>query len=440
MSTRIILKSKLCVLGMATSAVVILFFWMSEVRTGPLHLHAVTRPPAACPGRVSEETITRLNGTEHLLVSAYADGRERGEEVRIIAIFKRDSVQKLNCVSCCQGCVSAESPARVLVHRDHFGFPYGATSVLCQASVGCRWSHVALVAPENHTDVGNLMWLPIRNWKEAGQEERRLPYNFTVCMSVLFGNYNNALQMAQTLETYRLLGVDKVVVYNFSIGPELARLLRSYSQEGFVEIIPWPIDRHLKPASAWRFSNGVGDLEYFGQVVALNDCLYRSMERSRYIMVNDQDEIIMPYRHDDLMSMMSELQRQHPDVSEFHIEAHRFPTTMVEPNGTFQLPQWEGVPGINILRHIYSLKPNGLNRSLGKSIIRPRLVKETSVHQTNNKFGTTYYVPPNVCRIIHIRDDPPSPHFTVDRRLWDFQKKLIPNLEYSLKRAGLIKT
>ncbi len=115
----------------------------------------------------------------------------------------------------------------------------------------------------------------------------------------------------------RLLGVDRVVIYNTSCGPDLDRLLQSYSQEGFVEMVPWPIDQHLNPSRGWLFSANGGDLHYFGQLTTLNECIYRSMERSRYVLLNDIDEIIMPYQHNDLMSLMNMLQQQHPNVGYF---------------------------------------------------------------------------------------------------------------------------
>lgn len=117
-----------------------------------------------------------------------------------------------------------------------------------------------------------------------------------------------------TLVSCRLLGVNRVVVYNTSCGPELDQLLHSYSQEDFVEIVPWPIDEHLTPSYGWLHSESGGDVHYFGQQTSLNDCIYRSMERSRYVLLNDIDEIIMPYQRSGLVPLMDILQKQHPDV------------------------------------------------------------------------------------------------------------------------------
>lgn len=116
----------------------------------------------------------------------------------------------------------------------------------------------------------------------------------------------------------RLLGVNRVVMYKTSCGPDLDRLLRGYIQEGFVEIVPWPIDEHLTPSYGWLHSQSGGDVHYFGQQTSLNDCIYRSMDRSRYVLLNDIDEIIMPYQHSGLAPLMDMIQQQHPDVRHLH--------------------------------------------------------------------------------------------------------------------------
>ena len=112
----------------------------------------------------------------------------------------------------------------------------------------------------------------------------------------------------------RLLGVNRVVIYNTSSGPDLSRLLHSYSQEGFVEVVPWPIGRHLTPSRGWQPTLFPGDIHYYGQLTTLNECSYRYMERSRYVLLNDIDEIITPYRHGDLVAALTSLQQQHPKV------------------------------------------------------------------------------------------------------------------------------
>ncbi|XP_024133628.1 uncharacterized protein LOC112149878 [Oryzias melastigma] len=396
------------------------------------------KPSVFCPWLISEQSITPLKNTKHLLVSAYTDQRLGGFDLRIIGVFKRDFVDPLYCSFCCAGFVSETTPSIILPHSDHFGFPYGTMDVLCRIPDNCDATYVTLLTAPSTVNISEQLWIPIRNKKAPKKAENEL--NFTVCISTLFGDYNNVLQFAQTLEMYRLLGVNRVVIYNTSCGPELNRLLKFYSQEGFVEMVPWPIDKYLNPSRGWNFAEHGGDLHYFGQITTLNECIYRSMERSRYVLLNDIDEIIMPYKHDNLNSLMDSLQ-PHPNVAEFLIENHIFPKKYFEPSGRFHLPQWSNVPGINILEHIYREDPNSSYHPY-KMIVQPRLVEQSSVHQLLRNLGEQFYVPKEICRIIHVRvallKSLQLEELNEDKRLWDFQEKLIPNVDKVLRRAGLL--
>ncbi|XP_032357064.1 uncharacterized protein si:dkey-56i24.1 isoform X1 [Etheostoma spectabile] len=435
------LKWKFLLLFIAT---LISFLWLT-VKTPRVYkpisqLHGL---PKTCPLRISEQTITPLNNTKHLLVSAYMDQREKGFDIRIIGIFKRDSIQPLYCLFCCAGQLSSKtSPTTILQHTDNFGFPFVTTDIMCQIPQNCIATHVSLLTQPDNVTVFNQTWLPIRNQKTNEKEEKPLRFNFTVCISNLFGDYNNVLQFAQTLEMYRLLGVDRVVIYNTSCGPDLDRLLQSYSREGFVEMVPWPIDQHLNPSRGWLFSESGGDVHYFGQLTTLNECIYRSMDRSRYVLLNDIDEIIMPYQHNNLMSLMDMLQQQHPNTGVYLIENHIFPKKHFEPSGRFHLPQWNGVPGINILEHIYREEPNRNIYHPHKMIVQPRFVESTSVHEVLKYSGQRFKVPMDVCRIIHVRvalqGSLTVKELHEDKRLWDFQEKLIPNVDKALRRVGLL--
>ncbi|XP_020569522.1 uncharacterized protein LOC101167664 isoform X4 [Oryzias latipes] len=347
---------------------IIIYIW-TKTTVGEL-IRKQHEPSVFCPWMISEQTITPLKNTKHLLVSAYMDQRLGGFDLRIIGIFKRDLVDALYCSFCCAGFLSETTPSIILPHPDHFGFPYGTMDVLCQIPDNCDATYVTLLTAPSTVTTSEQLWIPIRNKKTSKKEENEL--DFTVCISTLFGNYNNVLQFAQTLEIYRLLGVNRVVIYNSSCGPELGRLLNGYSQEGFVEMVPWPIDQYLNPSRGWNFKEHGGDLQYFGQIVTLNECIYRSMERSRYVLLNDIDEIIMPYLHDNLNSMMDMLQSHYPNVAEFLIESHVFPNKYFEPSRKFHLHRWSNVPGINILEHIYREDPDS-NYHPYKMIVQPRL-------------------------------------------------------------------
>lgn len=157
--------------------------------------------PQTCPGWISKKTLTPLKGTKHLLVSAYMDRRVSGFHLRLIGIFRRDSIQPLHCLFCCRDQVSTTTETTILEHSDNFGFPYVTTDVRCAIPKDCPATHVSLLTDRDSWKPSDQIWLPIRNLQVEETEDRR--FNFTVCISNVFGRYNNVLQFAQSLEMYR---------------------------------------------------------------------------------------------------------------------------------------------------------------------------------------------------------------------------------------------
>ncbi|KPP57218.1 hypothetical protein Z043_125081, partial [Scleropages formosus] len=240
-----------------------------------------------------------------------------------------------------------------------------------------------------------MPYLPIKNKNKV---DKNFQYNFTTCISNLFGGYNNVLQFVQTIEMYKILGIEKVYIYNTSCGPDLQKVLQYYKEEGTVEVEPWPIDQFLVSSKGWKFPERKPDLHNYGQLTTLNDCIYKNMYRSRYILLNDIEEIIVPYQHATLGLLIENLQRQNPSVSVFLIENHIFPKTVFDTNGTFSLPQWKKVPGVNILEHIYREPDRDYVFNPTKMIVNPREIVRTSVHSVLKNYGDTLSVPSDICK------------------------------------------
>lgn len=183
----------------------LIFIFIINVRTPRTHrpIPQPRGPLKACPFQVSNQTIIPLNNTKHLLVSAYMDQRVNGFDIRIIGIFRRDSIQPLHCLFCCADHLSRTTPATIFQHPDNFGFPFVTTDVMCQIPQNCNAAHVTLLTQTDDIKELKQSWLPIRNKKTNGKEENKFEFDFTVCVSNLFGEYNNVLQFTQTLEMYR---------------------------------------------------------------------------------------------------------------------------------------------------------------------------------------------------------------------------------------------
>ena len=102
----------------------------------------------------------------------------------------------------------------------------------------------------------------------------------------LYLNYSRGYELVEWIELNRILGAEKFNIYVESCAPNVQDILRYYNEIGIVEVIQWPLPVERK------------DIHYFGQVVALQDCLYRNKEASEYIVNVDLDEFIIPHTKD----------------------------------------------------------------------------------------------------------------------------------------------
>uniref|UniRef100_A0A667XBH9 Glycosyltransferase family 92 protein n=1 Tax=Myripristis murdjan TaxID=586833 RepID=A0A667XBH9_9TELE len=284
-------------------------------------------------------------------------------QVRVIAVVLRSEAAAYRCHLCCEGHkVSTPlhiSEGHVNIHQDHFDFQYGTADIMCPVPSGCE--------TPSHVSVTSAADVP------EGTE----------------GFYNMTVWIQQDLmEMLQLLGVSRVVIYKTSCDADTQRLLDYYTDKGFTEVIPWSMSDHLSVSQGWKPEIDPGDLHYYGQLPALNDCVYRYMYQSRYVALHDVDELILPQsvdRWNDLMPLLE----QKNGADKCHLfENYMFPHTFKLPppvSETHHLqdkenPTWQGISGVNILDHLYHEPNTNLVRDNFKVIVSPRAVIETSVH------------------------------------------------------------
>ncbi|XP_062400148.1 uncharacterized protein LOC134089720 [Sardina pilchardus] len=451
------MQRKLVLLVGITTFTFLMTLWWEHV----IHLVNLMRSerPSAEPEQWPEPTlqsrqcappdpITPIPGSKHLMVSAFKDHR-LGGAIRVISIICRQELQPLYCVLCANDDTNANakcststdakdlsrcttSQAKVDVHVDHFGFPFQTSDVFCTSPSSQQATHVSITSDE--TAMHNLTFLRIQNL----EVKESFRYNFTICISSLFGEYNNALQFVQTMEVYKLIGVQRVVIYNTSCGPDVEKVITYYRREGMLEVVPWPIDKFLMPSAGWKHVRHPGDIHYYGQLTTLNECMYRYMYQSKYLLLHDLDEIIMPYKHANLNKLMDSLQLNHPKTGVFIINNYVFPTTEFDKSSRFHLPQWNSVPGVNILEHIYQQPARKNVDNPAKLIINPQRVEQTSVHSTLKQVGSYVIIPFNTCRTIHIKHSHLNisrSRLIVDKKLWEFAEILIPRIDQALEES-----
>ncbi|XP_077334408.1 beta-1,4-galactosyltransferase galt-1-like [Lithobates pipiens] len=411
------LKFMFCTLIIFLGVVVFYYPYYAEIRhrkMGSLELPIAT------------DTITALDNRT-FIISPYYDPRS-GQSVQVIAIL-HVSVKELYCIFHCSSNQNVFIRAEIDFHRDSFGFPYGMANLLCTEPSGCDYTYMSFSSSITTNTSQNLLF-EVRN-----RPPQPISSNFTVCISTLYGNYNNVLQVIQSIEMYKILGASKVTIYNNNCSQDVDKVLRHYIDEGTLEVVPWPIDRHLQTSKKWTYTPGLTEeIGYFGQIATLNDCLYRNMYKSKFVLLNDIDEIILPVKDWDWSSLMESLQKQFPDTSVFRIETQVFSASDKRPE--FDL--WSHVPGDNILHHAF---PNPINPKMHnprKIILNPREVFQTSIHYVSKYVGQSNDVPIEMAKTFHCknvrRKDVVSKDQIRDDILWKYNISLVPNVKRVIQK------
>ncbi|KAF4086838.1 hypothetical protein AMELA_G00088920 [Ameiurus melas] len=226
-------------------------------------------------------------------------------------------------------------------------------------------------------------------------------------------------------------------------GPDLEKVLHSYEEDGILEIIPWPIHHFLEPSKGWKYELHSGEVHYYGQQATINDCIHRNRQRSKYVILTDADEIIIPYQHSSLHQLMAELQQNNPYAVAFIFWAYSFSKEITRGSERFNFPQWRHVPGVNILRHIYKEPLKWWTKNRSKMIVDPRKVMQASVHTVYKINGKSTWVPSDLAIVMHTtepkRPDLGIEKLIMDNKIWEYAERLIPNVNKVLHKSGILK-
>nr|XP_033816426.1 beta-1,4-galactosyltransferase galt-1-like [Geotrypetes seraphini] len=396
----------------------------------------------SCGIHASVDIITPVPNSKVFLFTAYLDFR-RNRIVRIIGITHRKTSKKLFCLLCFSN-DSYSIAAEIQVHTDHFDFPYATTDLLCNL-IDQRIPRFILVYHGfDPIESGPLLpFLKIKNQEvQLNALLRTFQYEFVVCISTMFGHYNNVLQFIQMIEMYRILGAQKVIIYKTNCSPLVMKVLSYYQKLDIIEIIPWPITKYLNVSLGWNFPVHPGEIHYHGQLVTLNDCIYRNMYRTRYVCLNDIDEIIIPVAHQNWHDMMESLRKQNPEANIFQFDHHLFPIDMSTENSSSESKAWNSVPGINILQYSYRKISKRHVFNPVKMIINPRAVIKTSVHSALEYFGKQIQVSMGVGMLCHYRNSTElhrEKDISVkDKVLWKYKEKLTNRVNHVIDELGLL--
>jgi len=200
--------------------------------------------------------------------------------------------------------------------------------------------------------------LPLCLWSQFIPESSlgRYPYYLSAC--AMFQQEGRFLK--EWIEYHKLMGVEHFYLYNNGSTDDYLSVLEPYIESGVVELFWWP----SSPDEDWTPH----------QKNAYQDAVQRAGSSSYWLAILDIDEFIVPTQHDSVREYLEEHEHSCTQVlvmwrffGTSHIEKIPDDRLMIET----LTKRCRHIPG-QIWHH--------------KSIVKPRLVKNVSIHDCSVKY------------------------------------------------------
>ncbi|XP_052062435.1 beta-1,4-galactosyltransferase galt-1-like isoform X2 [Mytilus californianus] len=262
------------------------------------------------------------------------------------------------------------------------------------------------------------------------QQQKR---KFTVCVSPLNYRYSKAYELVEMIELNRILGAEYFVFYNYSTDSNVDRVLEYYKEQGLVEVLKWNLPMKV---DTWPKKKEPVEIHYFAQLAALNDCLYRNMYLSKYVVFQDLDEFIIPKKHLTWSDMMEALPKgSGAYIFRCFFFRKEWPDTTRDFEGKDKAQKYK----MNTL-----LKQKRESKLLGKShrskyIIDPKQIDTVGIHNIwRYRSGSkAHFVDSEFARMHHYRDwlNPNDANTGIeDNRTMVYKNELLQNTVHAWEK------
>ncbi|XP_074662798.1 uncharacterized protein LOC141915232 [Tubulanus polymorphus] len=372
----------------------------------------------------SKKFVKNLNtfqplGFDIWLYSAYIDYRLPAKTfIRVIVLAKHSQILKRS-LFCLFGHDSDRDEEDDLVRMSKYEMCenhnniYGGFILSC--SVPKKRESLCSVKILLKTDVSNKSCIvplsvipPLRNDDIIPKR-----YTFGVCLPPLFGT-TSVNRLVEYIELHKLLGVEKFVMYKYDgYSNEVARVIENYVSQELIDLIPWSLPSVVRHRSR---------LWYHGQIIAINDCLYRTMNDFMYVSFSDLDEFLIPQNHITWNQLFSSLDST-------NVSGYCFHSTFFNPS-----PK----PSSSLITTSNYLRTKMTSSVRSKCVVIPERVFEKGIHHISKPVAhyKSLSLAPSIGVYHHYRNCLRNFHMDCKNYVYDFAvKKFAKLLEDNVKAA-----
>lgn len=246
--------------------------------------------------------LTLSDRTVVHLYSAYQDYRGRTAYVRVMGLAPHRFKKKLICILEDVNGYQLSTEVVIRENNENWNLPWASHFFSCIMKENFKPDIVTLVreGEEANKESG---WIKVIHTHPMDRNQREILTRnlsgLSVCVKPLHNFHDRALWFMEFIEFYKILGASHFYLYNHSVGTHLEPILRHYVERRELTLLPWQL-----PVQT------IKKIRNEGQFTALNDCTYRSMFNHKYTALVDVDEYLVPHQHDDLYSLLNQLDQK----------------------------------------------------------------------------------------------------------------------------------
>ena len=312
------------------------------------------------PATTKSFTFQKLEPSLVYVYSGYVDERYSKPLVRVILLMAKTMKRTKTQIHCLFRDKDKVIEKQGIIYEmcENHNKKYGGYIVSCHAPriKLCRVTVFLTNAEGNRTSSREVALNLIKI------NHKKQPFEFGICISPLFGNIPPK-NIVEFIELSRILGAQHFVFYDFKLNNTgIQSVLDYYEAEGVATIIPWYLPSNIENKDLW----------YYGQLLAHNDCLYRSMSLSTVLAFNDIDEFIVPNHAKVWKSALSPLMTN-------NIVGLSFNSAFFDPKKGDDHPSGLITIGSTLRTRIFS-------RIRTKVMVKPALVFEVGIHHVSKPY------------------------------------------------------
>ena len=369
------------------------------------------------------------------ILSAFYDNRDLKTYVRMIAAIHTDFQADLLCHF--KGLKSSIAQ-KVYFHEmsENHNLPYGGWILNCEMpEITPSLCEVSLSASPLYSSTSEVSILTVFTVNASSSGQRLSNKRFAVCIPPLFGNFP-VRKLVEFFEMTHILGADRVFVYVLTDNSEIRRVLKYYQQEGFAVVLPWYLpfsDVLVKNVTSKtrNYTIQMNSIWYNGQLLAANDCLYRTMSYFDFTLFTDIDEFLIP------KSGLNNWEDVIRELPENNISGYSFKSAYFKPSKEEDLIS------------LGSLRVSDFSPSRNKVMVYSKRVLDVGIHHVSRSTEAqrkykTYRVPSNVAYIHHFRACQKERDLNCSRTVVDdtvrkkYKNVLVKAVETALKEINIL--